>query len=232
MSNSFLKYSKDFIDLIFPRLCFNCQTALSTTEQIICISCKANLPTIDHHTNIENFRDKFLDIDPAHIFCFLQFRKDNISQRLLHEFKYGGFQNIGYTLGIWFGEQIKKAVGSEKFDFIIPVPLHQKKLTKRGFNQSAVISKGIASVLNIPINLTVVKRMVENKTQTLKSRSDRMFSAQGLFKASDPEKLLKNKHVLVVDDVITTGSTLAECAKEILITNPSSISIASLTMAK
>ena len=221
-----------FIDLIFPQLCFNCQELLTTSEKVICISCKANLPIIDHHAQMENTIEKFMDINPVNVFCYLQFKKDNVTQKLLHEFKYSGYRQIGDTLGHWFGEQIKSDLkGEKKIEFIVPVPLHARKLTKRGFNQSEIIANGISRALGIPVKNKLIERVLENKTQTLKSRSERMFSVRGLFKVNNP-KDIKGKHVLIVDDVITTGSTLASCAAEMLDAGATKISLASLALAK
>jgi len=158
-------------------------------------------------------------------FCF--FRRGNIMQNIVHQLKYKGNREIGIYLGYLFGLSLVKDKDFETVDIILPIPLHAKKLKKRGYNQSEYIAKGIAKALSKSLNTSLLIRVIENPTQTKKSRYARWENAADIFQLTAPEKLT-NKHILLVDDVITTGATMESAAQQFTPLKDTKISIACL----
>lgn len=140
-----------------------------------------------------------------HASAFLFFEKGSSVQNIFHHFKYRGKKEIGYLLGRMYASKLKDSFFSE-IDLIIPVPLHKKKLRKRGYNQSLIISQGLSEILEKPVNNTTLSRKKFTSTQTKKSRYDRWLNVKDIFSVEN-ESLLENKHILLVDDIITTGAT-------------------------
>jgi len=151
-------------------------------------------------------------------------------QNIIHQFKYKGQKHIGFNLGRLFGADLKNTLFSE-IEIIHPVPLHYKKLKRRGYNQSEYIARGISESLNKPVITDAVYRATDVETQTIKSRYERWENIKDVFKIRKVNKL-ENKHILLVDDVLTTGSTLEACAGEILKLDSTKVSIATLVFAK
>lgn len=220
-----------FLDLIYPPLCCSCKDLLLHKEVIICTQCKLDLPVLDNPVVMQRIRDRLMDINPRFLSCYLYYKKGNITQKLLHQFKYQGNEQLGLILGRWLGEHLASEVDTSQVDLIVPVPLHRSKLKKRGFNQSAVIAKAISEMTNLPCRKNAIARLSTNKSQTKKTRLNRMMDVRDIFEVHDPE-ILKGKHVLLVDDVITTGSTIASCATKILEAGADKVSLASLAAAQ
>lgn len=221
----------DFLNLIYPNLCLSCDNPLRKGEDIICIKCKLNLPITDYFKNSDNpISSKFYGkVKLEYAFSFLHFIKKGSVQKLLHQLKYNNKPEIGLLLGKWFGNELTKIKGLN-FDYVIPVPMHRTKLKKRGYNQADPIAEGISSTLNSEWKHDVLLKVDNTESQTKKGRFDRFKNTEYVFKFNE-DYSIKNKHVLIVDDVITTGSTLEACAK-ILIENGASVSIATLAHAK
>ncbi len=228
--NNINKSVNRLVDLVYPRLCFYCSEYLTETEDVLCVYCKSSLPVLDFSRNYGVISSKFVDVNPKNVICFLTYKKGNITQSLLCDFKYNGDKQIGSQLGTWFGNFIQDNLHISNIDLIVPVPLHKSKERKRGFNQSEIVAKAISEVLSVPC-LNALERRKESKTQTRKSRTDRMFNVKDLFSVLDPD-LVKGKHILLIDDVITTGSTLAACSMELIKHDVGAISIATLALAK
>jgi ComF family protein len=161
--------------------------------------------------------------------AFLFYDKQSKYGHLLHEFKYKGYREIGYFLGELFGSRLSSSTFKD-IDIIVPIPLHFSKLRSRGFNQSEVFGEGISKALSRPIIGDALARNVFTSTQTRKGRFDRWKNVEGIFKVSNPE-LLKNKHILLIDDVVTTGATLEAAGSEILKVEGTRLSIAALAFA-
>lgn len=161
-------------------------------------------------------------------FSFIHYNKGGNFQKLMHQFKYNGYKEIGYELGKRFSKEISKQLAD--IDLIIPVPLFWKKLKKRGYNQAEWIAKGIAETINKPVLTKTLVRIKENPTQTNKSRYQRWENVEGIFSLKN-SKPLKNKHILLIDDVLTTGSTLEACAITLLKEENTKISIFTLGFA-
>lgn len=167
-----------------------------------------------------------VEIDQA--YSFLQFSKQGKVQKLLHQLKYGGKPELGEVIGNRLGNELKE-LQTDKFDVIIPVPLHKKKLRRRGYNQSEVFAKGLSQALGVPLKTDILYRVKMSHTQTHKSRVERWQNISDAFELTKPDSLA-DKHVLLVDDVITTGATLEACAKEI-VAYANKVSIATIAIA-
>jgi ComF family protein len=221
----------DFINLFFPRLCAACNEALLKNETEICLSCIVNLPKTNYHINKENSLNKIFwgRIDIENVAAYYFFNKGNKVQHLLHQLKYKGAKQLGEKIGLLYGYELIHSPSFKDIDFIIPVPLHPKKLKKRGYNQSEWFANGLSQSLNIPCNTSLLFRKVDSATQTKKSRFNRWENVSEIFGIAENIDL-NNKHILLVDDVITTGATIEACAKALKSQN-AKISIVTIACA-
>lgn len=208
---------KSFASLVYPLTCCACDTILITGEEHLCLHCRALLPKTRFHKFRENQLTKVfwgrvrLETGTA----LYYFQKGGKVQRLIHQFKYRGDTALGFYLGRLLGQSIRSSPHYGDVDCILPVPLHPEKARRRGFNQSEVIAKGIASSLSLPCPAHLLIRNQHTETQTKKSRYDRWQNVASVFETPDP-RALEGKSVLLVDDVVTTGSTLEACAQKLL----------------
>ncbi len=219
----------DFISLLFPRLCYGCGTQLMRNEKLICTECYIMIPRTGFHTSPGNpleqiFWGRCLVEKAA---AFSVYNRGSRIRNLIHNMKYKGIKEIGYELGRIYGESLKSSGFSSDIDFIIPVPLHTGKLRIRGFNQSEVIATGISETTGIPVNAEAMERITGSATQTRRSRYDRWTNVEGIFHVVSPGPVV-DRHVLLVDDVITTGSTIESCAGELLKIKGVRVSVAAL----
>lgn len=223
----------DFFNLLFPELCSACNTQLFQGERLMCTQCIYDLPFTDFHRYAENPVAKlFWGRIPCHAaMAMLYFRKGTKVQNLIHQLKYKGQTDLGFELGRMLGERLLLSADYTKADLIIPVPLHPRKLRSRGYNQSKSIADGIASVLQLPVNTAQLIRKVQTDTQTRKTRFDRSENMKAVFNVFAPLNL-KDKHIILVDDVITTGATLESCGQVLLDCDISKLSIAALAYAE
>jgi ComF family protein len=223
---------ESILNLIYPRICQGCGEYLILHENHICTSCLYELPRTNFHTKEDNPVARLFwgrtNIKRASSFFY--FNKGGKYQKLIHKFKYQGKKEIGYELGRQYGFELKSSKDYSEIDIVIPVPLHHRKEKARGFNQSEVIAQGIADVLGIQMKKQSLTRIVESETQTRKSRYERWQNVNSIFKISK-EHELEGKHILIVDDVVTTGSTLEACANKILEVSNTSVSIVTLAVA-
>jgi ComF family protein len=222
----------DFISLLFPRLCYGCGNHLLRNENLICTECYVVIPRTGYHNEAENpvarlFWGRCL-IEKAAAFSF--YNKGSRIRTLIHNLKYKGIQEIGFELGRIYGLSLKSSGFTDDIDLILPVPLHPSKKRIRGFNQSELISKGIGEVTGLPVDLLSLSRKNISETQTRRSRYERWTNVEGIFSVSFPE-VLKGKHILLVDDVITTGSTIESCANELLKIDEVKVSVVALAYA-
>jgi ComF family protein len=226
-------YLADFFSLLFPQLCAACNAGLITGELVICTDCRYNLPYTNFHTQPVNivaqqFYGK-INVEAAYALCF--FGKGGNVQNLMHHFKYGGMKQIGNILGAIAGNQLKENPFFNSADYIIPVPLHKKRLKERGYNQAACFADGLSEKLTATVELDNLIRRVATATQTHKSRFERFENMQHVFALAHPERL-EGKHVLLVDDVVTTGATLEACGMELLKVPGLKLSIATIAYAE
>lgn len=229
--NKSVDLAKDFLSLLYPEICVSCNASLYKGEREVCTRCRSYLPYTRFHNEKDNPVAQLFwgRVQVENATAYFVFRKGSRFQKILHKIKYQNRQNLGIELGKWFGNELLKTE-FERVDLIAPVPLHPKKLNTRGYNQSELIAKGIADTLQKPMLPKLVKRIVENPTQTRKGRYERWTNVDGIFELSD-HGLAKDKHILLVDDVVTTGSTLEACVSSILKAPGAKVSIAVLAMA-
>jgi ComF family protein len=164
-------------------------------------------------------------LENAYSFSF--YTKGGSLQRLIHEIKYHGGKELAFELGKEFAINMKDNGFRGEFDFICPVPLHKQRQKHRGYNQSEWLAKGMSEILKTPIENKVIRRKVFTKTQTKKNREQRWENVKDAFEVIDKDRI-RHKHILLLDDVITTGSTLEACARELLEVEGTRVSVASL----
>jgi len=225
-------YLSDFVALIFPELCAACHASLVANEHTLCTDCLYNLPYTNFHLQPDNIvAQQFwgkLAVEAAYAMYF--FNKGGKVQQMMHHFKYDGMPQIGPVLGNLAGKQLAQSELFKTADYIIPVPLHRKRLKERGYNQSACFAEGLAQTLPAMVMTDNLVRSVATKTQTHKSRFARFENMQEVFMLRDPGKLA-GKHVLLVDDIVTTGATLEACGQVLLLVPGLKLSIATIAYA-
>lgn len=230
--NTLTQTFDDLLGLLYPQLCITCGERLISQEEYICMKCWFDLPVSRFENERENKVAQLFwgRVQIENAASYFHYRKGSRYQKLIHYIKYKGLKELGFVAGRRFGELL---AGSDHFtlvDVLVPVPLHPKKQKKRGFNQSEWIARGMAEGLNKPISEKILYRKLFTSTQTRKNRFERWQNVEGIFGIKIPEEL-ENQHVLLIDDVVTTGSTLEACAFEILKTPGTKVSIATLAFA-
>jgi ComF family protein len=230
--NYFYDLWDDFLSLLFPRLCYGCGNHLMRNEKVICMECYILIPRTNFHLKKDNPAAQLFwgRCRLEKVAAFSYYTRDSRIRRLIHQLKYKGAREVGTELGRIYGLTLKTSGFLDDIDLIIPVPLHPSKQRKRGFNQSDIISKGIEGASLVPVGMDLLKRVVMTATQTKRSRFERWTNVEGIFKVTDEEKL-RGRHVLIIDDVITTGSTLEACANEILKIEGTRVSVAALAFS-
>jgi len=207
---------RDILDLVYPRICASCDHNKPVHGQIFCLDCLVGLPQTRYHLAPDNpFEQHFwgrVDIHAGAAMYF--FIPGGRTQTLLHNIKYRRRSDIAEKVGILYGRQLSQSVRFRHIDLIIPVPLHWRKQKKRGFNQSEAFAQGLALSMDTELNTTILKRVVHTETQTRKSREQRVENMKGAFVVNDPQAIA-HRHVLLVDDVLTTGATLEACANRL-----------------
>ncbi|MBA4408673.1 MAG: phosphoribosyltransferase family protein [Bacteroidota bacterium] len=219
-------------ELLFPRLCVVCGDKLIEQEQWICLHCLHHIPRTNFHLESDNpvARLFYGRVQIEYATSFFYFSKGSKYQSLLHNLKYKGMKELGEEIGKHFGIDLMQSPEFSTVDVICPVPLHPQKERKRGYNQSWWIASGIARQMQKELSSDNLIRVTATETQTRKSRFARWQNVEGIFELSNPEAF-SGKHVLLVDDVVTTGSTLEACASSILTKTDARISIATLATA-
>lgn len=229
----------DFLSLIFPNYCLGCEEPLAKGEEQLCTKCRYALPQTDYHLQPDNaLAQRFWGKIPIeYALAYLKFSKGGRVQKILHELKYDNNQTIGEMMGKWYGQVLVDAAlaqldgkKAQVFDIILPIPLHKAKLRNRGYNQSDCFAKGLSAITQIPWNAQALRRNKATKTQTKKGRLDRWKNVDNIFEVIKPN-LVKGKHILLVDDVVTTGATLEACAHSLLKAKAAKISIATIAVA-
>jgi ComF family protein len=222
----------DVISLLYPRLCYACGNDLMRNEKLICTECYILIPRTGYHLNDDNPVARLFwgrcRIERAAAFSF--YNKDSRIRKLIHNLKYRGIREIGIELGKIYGRSLSESEFLNGIDMIIPVPLHPSKLRRRGFNQSDIIASAISETTGVPVAEGIIERTSSSDTQTRRSRYDRWENVEGIFTLQRPD-LIARKHLLLVDDVITTGSTIESCAIELLKGEDVKVSVAAIAAA-
>lgn len=214
------------IDIVYPNLCPGCGEPLIKNEGIICLTCQTDIPFTNFYKDSENDIVKLFwgKINLEFAFGTFYFVKGGLTQNLIHALKYENNKEVGLFLGRSIGMEIKKS--GKQIDVVIPVPLHPKKLKIRGYNQSDYLAEGICEVLpNVIIDKESLIRIEHSSSQTKKSKYERWENVGRIFDIKNAYQL-EGKHVLLVDDVITTGSTIEACAQSLANINNIKISVA------
>lgn len=200
-------------------------------HEVICFQCRMELPFTGYHRYRDNKTEKVFygRAGIAYGMSLLYFSKSMMIQNLLHEIKYRGHQKLGVFMGQLMGRAVAEAECFNDLDVLVPLPLSDKKKRQRGYNQSDLLCNGISDVIHKPVSADNVIRPVHTSTQTNKHRRERWQNVEGIFEVTRPSEF-ENKHILLVDDVITTGATLESCANELLHVDGVRVSIATLAI--
>lgn len=227
------KRLQEVFGLFYPNICLACSNNLIGNEEVICTGCSSQLPKHDHWMQPDNkLMQRFAGrIEVQAAAAFYKFSKASPVRHLVHELKYGGRQDVGEYIGSMFGRKLKHPDSIFKnVEIIVPVPLHWKKQQTRGYNQCDSFAKGLSEIMQIPWTPDALQRNHENISQTKKKRYDRFGNVEEIFGVKD-ETLLRGKHVLLVDDVVTTGATSETCMQTILSVPDTKVSFAAIAMA-
>ena len=213
----------------YPNRCAACKGKLLSKEMGVCLQCLYKLPKTNNFDEINNIGEVLLagrfPFEAVASFAF--FTKQGLLQSLIHDLKYNNKPLIGNLLGSLFGKDLLGSDFLNPIDVIVPVPLHSKKLLIRGYNQAEAFAQGISKATSIPVSVGELIRAINNPTQTKRSKTQRWENVKGIFEVTNTD-VFQNKHVLLVDDVITTGSTLEACANALLECHNVKISIATI----
>ena len=223
---------KSIVNLFFPKVCNACHNLLNDYEDTICLDCRHDLSITNFHFDNNDSVAKVL-YGRAKIengTALFRFEKKGNVQRLIHNLKYKDHEHIGFVLGNWLGGELKTLEAYKNIDAVIPVPLHKNKLKKRGYNQVAMFGQQIAAALNTDYLDDVLVKITNTKSQTTKGRFTRWTNSDELFALKNMETI-DNKHILIVDDIITTGATLEACISVLNQAKNIKISIATMAIA-
>jgi ComF family protein len=209
---SFREIISDLIYLLYPEICYACDTEPPAKNQIFCTSCLYELPFTDHFENQEN--ELLFHFAGRHKVSFgaalLYLHKKGMVHRMMNNLKYKKHRDIAEVLGNYFGKALLETEFVGELHYIVPVPIHYKKMKKRGFNQSELFANGISEVIKIPVMSDNLVKSKETSSQTGLNRTQRLENVHSTIEIKKPD-MLHGKHILLVDDIITTGATLESC---------------------
>ncbi len=210
----FRRWLHSLIDLLIPRRCPVCHHRLALTEEYLCASCLFGLPTV-HHTSFTHnpMARRFWGVLPIeHATAFFRYQRGSNYSRILLDLKYRHHPEVGVLLGRMLATRLIPQGFFEGIDVLVPIPLSARRERKRGYNQSLKIAEGVAVATGLPIAADALRRTVDNASQTQVGRAERATNVQGIFSLHRPETLT-GRHVLLIDDVMTTGATLLACGE-------------------
>ena len=231
--SSILTHLHDLTLLAFPRVCPVCRQSLSSDEEDICFRCIDDLPETGYHALADNavVQHFWGRLPLIHAAAYLYVQDANITQELIHLLKYKRRYKIGIKLGRLYGYRlIEEQSLIQDIDLIVPVPLHVNRKRQRGYNQCDYFAQGLSETTGIPYAADVMTRQRENVSQTKRTRYDRWENVEGIFGVHKPE-MIRGKHILLVDDVITTGATLESCASALMTAGDVRLSIVTIATA-
>ena len=219
------------LNLLFPAVCNGCSEQLQSFENVLCTECRQNIPlSCFHRSGDESMKNIFYGRIPVQAATSLfRFQKKGITQQLLHNLKYRGQKQISDFLGKWLGSELSEIAEYKKIDLVIPVPLQKNKLRRRGYNQVSGFGREIAAALGVPFREDVLIKASKTHSQVFKTRLSR-YGSEKIFQITSTEAL-ENRHILLVDDIVTTGATLENCANQILAAKDCRLSLATMAVA-
>jgi ComF family protein len=228
----FKEIKESLLHVVFPHVCDGCGSDLLNIESRLCIRCLSSFPetNFEIHPNNPVEKDFWGRLPIINASSHLYFTKESLVQHLMHQLKYKGNKDLGLQLGRLMGNALKNAPRFSEIEALVPLPLFPSKEKKRGYNQATILCEGMAEILLIPILDKVITRPQHTETQTKKGRIERWKNIEGKFQLLDPAAI-QNKHLLLVDDVVTTGATLEACGNELLTVKDVKLSIATLCVA-
>lgn len=220
---------QDFLQIIYPKFCAGCGSDAISSEQPFCILCESKLPQTHFFKMKENpitniFKGRLSIVNAGSAYYYTN---DTAIQALIYAMKYKEDRNMGIYLGKLLGKKLKESDWFSQIDVLVPLPLHKDKEKKRGYNQAELLCQGVAQISPCEIITDAVIRNKATTSQTHKSRTERILAMEDKFELKKPEKLI-NKHILLIDDLVTTGATLEFCGLEILKAADTQLSIATL----
>ncbi|MDG4716009.1 phosphoribosyltransferase family protein [Winogradskyella sp. YYF002] len=218
--------------MFFPMVCEACNNVLADNELVICTKCRHDLPVTNFHLENSETVKKVVygRVKLEQATALLYFSKKGVVQQLLHNLKYRGHKDISGFLGKWLGAELKTIEAYKQVDVVVPVPLYKVKLRQRGYNQVEQFGKAIAEALSVDYNDSVLIKTKSTKTKVFEGRLTRWSDEGAVFAISD-YSTLKGKHILLVDDIITTGATVEACATELLKIDNIKLSLATMAIA-
>jgi ComF family protein len=221
-----------FLHLLFPHVCSACGNDIINEENMLCMRCISELPETNFHMHSNNPVEKIFwgRLPLVSATAQYYFSKESRMQHLMHQFKYKGSKDLGKQLGYLMGNDLSQSNRFKNIEAVIPLPLFAAKEKKRGYNQATVLCEGIAEIMKIEVLTDVIIRTQHTETQTKKGRIERWANIEGKFELIKPDKA-RNKNILLVDDVITTGATLEACGQELIKADNVRLSVATLCFA-
>ncbi len=231
MEITFKRLSLDFLTMLFPSVCSLCGGPRTRSERFICSPCLIQLPRERNYRGVDNDTSaRLLGMFPfVEAYSFLRFSKKGQVRNLIHKLKYGHQPKLAFQLGVWFASEVLFQV-RDRFDTIVPVPLHPEKLKSRGYNQSFEIATGISHVTACPVT-EALQRIHKTETQTQLSRWERFENTSKEFSIVNPDEI-QGKSVLLIDDIITTGATMAGTAVPLLTNGVEGIIVAAIGLTQ
>jgi len=228
----FKEIRNSVLHLLFPHVCNGCGSDILNEESLLCMRCISELPETNFHLHSNNPVEKIFwgRIQLVSATAHYYFSKETRMQQLMHQFKYKGNKDLGHQVGYLMGNDLLQSDRFKNIDALIPLPLFAAKEKRRGYNQAAVLCEGIAEILRIEILNDVIIRTQHTETQTKKGRVERWQNIEGKFELINRGKI-RNKNILLVDDVITTGATLEACGQELIKATNVGLSVATLCFA-
>lgn len=229
-----LRLLQNLFDLFFPKTCLGCQIILLSQEKTICTTCRHQMPLTETHLLKKNeIKDTFEGLVPLeHVSSLFYFYKNHFTQELIHNLKYRGFEEIGNLFGLWYGHTLAENELLLDVDYIIPIPLHKKRLKERGFNQVEKFGLALSKVLSTPYYDKLLVRNTYASKQSKKTKKQRLNNPTDWFGLNKRYHDFQNKHLLLIDDVITTGTTIEVATKTLLQIPNCKISVVSIAFAK
>jgi ComF family protein len=220
-------------NLFFPKVCVACGESMTGKLEHLCLACRHKLPRMPQFDQTENLASKVFwsRVPFQRVSAYLLFQKKGSVQAILHQLKYKGKKEIGLTMGGLMAQELMQTNFFEGIDYLVPVPIHPMKQKKRGYNQSLFLAKGVEAVAGIELRPEVIKKELNTASQTRKGRFKRWENVSASF-ALQETKPFENKHLLLIDDVLTTGSTAEACAQELLKIEGLKVSFLSLAISQ